>query len=70
MTKQRMRSDNSAASRPRYVDGSDTMPRRATTPLCDERKVSKLRSAPVKGLGFLVQGFKKTAYPIEVVSLK
>jgi len=33
---------------------------RVTIPLCDDRKVSKPRPAPVKG-----QGFKKAAYPVE-----
>jgi hypothetical protein len=35
-------------------------------PLCEGQKVSKPLS---RARGFLVRGFKKTAYPIELVSL-
>jgi aryl-alcohol dehydrogenase-like predicted oxidoreductase len=36
----------------------------------DKQEMISLIRTAVKGRGFLVQGFKKTAYPIEVVSLK
>jgi hypothetical protein len=35
-----------------------------------QRMCSDNSLRPVKGRGFLVQGFKKTASPFEVVSLK
>jgi hypothetical protein len=39
-------------------------------PPCEGPEVSKSRSSAVKGPSFLIQGFKNTAYPFEVVSLK
>jgi aryl-alcohol dehydrogenase-like predicted oxidoreductase len=39
-------------------------------PAADKQEMISLIRTAVKGRGFLVQGFKKTAYSIEVVSLK
>ena len=39
-------------------------------PAADKQEMISLIRTAVKGRSFLVQGFKKTAYSIEVVSLK
>jgi hypothetical protein len=54
---------------PRYVDGSDTIPRRGLRHDAVVRGPESEQTT-VKGPGFSrTGGFKKTAYPIEVVSL-
>jgi hypothetical protein len=58
---------------PRYVDALDTIPRRGLRHDAVVRGPESEQTTILacQGPGFLVQGFKKTAYPIEVVfSLK